>query len=580
MLVSCRTTRILLEAAEREGVDVDELLGPIQLERANVSEPGRALHWSDVVKLFARLSALVGDDPQRLRALGRATNHVGSYAAIRWIARSAASPAALYRFADRWIAPANFPHLPLFVKTASRDRLLVHGAIPEPHAPSKPFFEVMIGNISELPVLMGLEPSRVLDARVEPRSLDLELALPPDRSLVSRAARRVLSVVRSKNDVRVLEDQRSALAEGLEGIQRTRDELRVLLWRLPDLVLIHTGGKIVFVNRALVTALGWGDASELAGASIDAIVDPCSRALFADAAGAFADESSCAELAQAWLRSRRGSRVLVEIAQAADVVFNGVPARLVVGRDLRERERLHQQLAAADRLASVGLLAAGVAHEINNPLAYVLNNIEVARSQLASLERPAASTAREALGIALEGVDRIRFIVRELLLLARGDDGAVGPTDVRSVVESTVALARREIERTAKLVLDFQPVPHARARVASLSQIVLNLLLNAIEAMRSRRREDNELTVRVRREADGRVVVEVSDNGVGVAAEDLLRVFEPFYTTKPPGKGTGLGLAITQRLVLELGGEISVISARDAGSTFRVLLPVAGDDQD
>ena len=155
------------------------------------------------------------------------------------------------------------------------------------------------------------------------------------------------------------------------------------------------------------------------------------------------------DLVEARLLRRDGDVVFVEVSPTQTVSFGGQPARLVVGRDVTERIRLRQQLLTADRMASIGMLAAGVAHEVNNPLAYVLNNIEIATKELAR-QGESTRTTRDALGIALEGVDRIRTIVRGLLELSRVDDAPVGPVDVRAIVESTVALAAHEISERAR----------------------------------------------------------------------------------------------------------------------------------
>jgi signal transduction histidine kinase len=276
--------------------------------------------------------------------------------------------------------------------------------------------------------------------------------------------------------------------------------------------------------------------------------------------------------------SKTGEPVLIEVSPAQAIIFEGAPARLVVGRDMAERERLQNQLATADRLAALGLLAAGVAHEVNNPLAYLLNNIEIAQRQLSHLGS-GAELARGALAIATEGAHRIRHIVRELLLLAREEPTAGGAADLVETVQSTLALARVEIEKTARLVTEIEAVPLIRGSVPRVSQIVLNLVLNAVEAMRTNDFAKGELTVRIRRSGEGHVLLEVSDNGIGVEGKDASRVFMPFFTTKPPGRGTGLGLAVTQRLVTELGGEISFTSQPRLGTTFRVLFPTFEDER-
>lgn len=181
--------------------------------------------------------------------------------------------------------------------------------------------------------------------------------------------------------------------------------------------------------------------------------------------------------------------------------------------------------------------------------------------------------SRRVLSIALEGVHRIRAIVRDLLMLSRGEEGALGPVDARHVAESTLVLAAREIERTARLVQRFDAAPLVYSSDARIAQILLNLVANSLEAMRGQPREDNVLTVNIGSAPDGRLFLDVGDTGCGIRESDLPRLFEPFFTTKPAGQGTGLGLPIVQRLVVEMGGEIAVTSKVRTGTTFRVLLP-------
>jgi two-component system NtrC family sensor kinase len=322
-----------------------------------------------------------------------------------------------------------------------------------------------------------------------------------------------------------------------------------------------------------VKTLGYENNDDLVGRSLLDIVAPISRDVVRRRMTGESD-SHLPDLVESWLLTRDGSTVLVEVSPSQIVSFGGKPARLVVGRDLTERVRLQQQLFTADRMASIGMLAAGVAHAVNNPLAYVLNNVEIAMKALAPLGE-CTRKSRDALAVALEGVDHIRTIVRDLQVLSRVDDCAVGPVDVRSVVESTLALAAKKISERAKLTCEYHPVPLARGTVARLGQVLLYLLANALEAMPERSRETNALGILVRSGPGGSAVIEVSDNGVGILPEHGTRIFDPFYTTKAFGSGTGLGLAISQRLIAESGGELTFASIPQHGSTFRVTLPPA-----
>ena len=218
----------------------------------------------------------------------------------------------------------------------------------------------------------------------------------------------------------------------------------------------------------------------------------------------------------------------------------------------------------------MGLLAAGVAHEVNNPLAYVLNNIEIARRELRPLGAE-VEASRAALTIALEGVDRIRTIIRELLALSRVSDDPIEALDVTHVVESTLALATPNISDRATLVCELEPTPRVQGTASRVGQVLLNLVANALEAMPPGSRARNTLRVRVGPSRAGGAVMEVSDTGVGISKDAYAaRVFEPFFTTKSQGQGTGLGLAISYRLVAEMEGVLTFESTEGVGTTFRL----------
>lgn len=572
MHLNSRITRNLLEAAEAVGLSRADILLPLGLRAEEVADPAAKIEWAALVALIDRVADLLGNDPARLRDLGRAMLRTPSFGAWRRLARSVVSPRALYEVAGRWLIPADLPHLPFELRWIDDQRLAVHAEIPPSYTSSPPFFRVVESIFAHAPTILDLPPAAVLKSTITARSLDLVLELPSSRAIVDRIKRAARSALGARATLEALESQRQELAENVQALQRARDEIRALLDRLPDFVLIHVSGTIIWANRALVAGLGYERLDDVSGRPLLDICAERTRPHALERMREAADSPAMPELFEVALLSRTGGEVVVEIAPTQAVVFDGVQARLVVGRDVTDRVRMQQKLIVADRLASVGLLAAGVAHEVNNPLAYVLNNIEIARKELAGLG-DGADVARTVLGVALEGVDRIRVIVRDLLMLSRGDEGPVDAIDVRAVAASTLALAAREIERTARLVQDFRPAPLVSASDARIAQVVLNLVGNALEAMRDRPREQNELIVRIGRAPDGRLMLEVSDTGHGIAKADLPRVFEPFFTTKPAGQGTGLGLAIAQRLVVEIGGEIGVSSEVGVGTTFRVLLP-------
>jgi PAS domain S-box-containing protein len=257
-----------------------------------------------------------------------------------------------------------------------------------------------------------------------------------------------------------------------------------------------------------------------------------------------------------------------------------VTGALGVAVDISDERRAQEQLVRtqaklvqADRMATVGVLAAGVAHEINNPLTYVRLHL----GRLISLERaqalsPERSHRLEMLGECLDGVHRVEKIVGELQRMARAGEPGVTPVDVCGVLESAILVAAHTLRHRAEVVRHFEPVPPVLADEGRLGQVFLNLLINAAQAIPEGAGHLNQITVTTR-VIDGRVVIEVADTGTGIPPEQLARIFDPFFTTKPPDVGTGLGLPIARDIVQHLGGEISVESTLGRGSTFRVALP-------
>lgn len=242
-------------------------------------------------------------------------------------------------------------------------------------------------------------------------------------------------------------------------------------------------------------------------------------------------------------------------------------------RESADRKQLEAQLVIADRLAAVGTLAAGVGHEINNPLSYLMMNLDAARRLLERRGRPEAEAELgELLGTAREGAERIRHIVGDLRTLARDEAEARGPVDVRRVLDACAQIAENQIRHRARLVKEYGPVPPVSANEGRLAQVFLNLLVNAAQAITEGRADDNTIRVVTRLDA-GFVVIEISDTGVGIEPALQRRLFEPFFTTKPIGAGTGLGLSVCHAIVTSIEGSITVRSEPGAGATFRVALP-------
>jgi signal transduction histidine kinase len=248
-------------------------------------------------------------------------------------------------------------------------------------------------------------------------------------------------------------------------------------------------------------------------------------------------------------------------------------------RDITEQVQLRLKLLQAERLASVGMLAAGVAHEINNPLGYMMLNIGRVRTALHDLVGgevhgnlfEGLCAAVEMLG---QGAERVRKIVDDLRSFSRVDD-VLGPVDVHRALEFSLDMTQVELAGRARLVREFGTLPMVVANEGRLGQLFINLVVNAAQSIPGGNAAENEIRLATRTDPRGRAIIEVSDTGTGVPDAILDRIFDPFFTTK--SVGTGLGLPICHGIVKAIGGEIEVERRMPRGTTFRVLLPAASE---
>ncbi len=242
---------------------------------------------------------------------------------------------------------------------------------------------------------------------------------------------------------------------------------------------------------------------------------------------------------------------------------------------MKKLEATQDQLLFSERLAAVGRLAAGIGHEINNPLSYILSNLRFIRKAVEEPGTPSPEDRQDlvdAVTEANEGAERVRLIVQDLKMLSRPDDLALGPVDLGSVVRGTAKIAAQELRERARLVEECEGAPLAWGNAPRLGQVLLNLLINAAHAIEKGKVDQNQVRVAAREGEPGYVLVEVSDTGCGIPPENLGRIFEPFFTTKPVGEGTGLGLPVCQSIITSLGGSLEVKSEVGRGTTFVIRL--------
>lgn len=274
----------------------------------------------------------------------------------------------------------------------------------------------------------------------------------------------------------------------------------------------------------------------------------------------------------------------------------------LVAQEVRKNREKDIVLMQRDKLASIGQLAAGIAHEINNPMGFIISNLETLAKYtdktgeyLKLLTETVHSCCSEAERIRLEerlngldlpyiledtpllisesldGADRVKRIVLDLKDFARIDQNCLIPADLNQCIQSTVNIVRNELKYVADIVLELEELPLVTCFASQINQVVANLLLNAAHAIKTH----GTITISTRTEMEN-AVIKVSDNGIGMSEEIRARIFEPFFTTKEVGKGTGLGLAISNDIISKHGGMLTVESTAGVGSTFTISLPLQG----
>ncbi|CAN5757765.1 hypothetical protein BH11MYX4_BH11MYX4_11800 [soil metagenome] len=340
-------------------------------------------------------------------------------------------------------------------------------------------------------------------------------------------------------------------------------------------------GRILEANRAAGAAYGYSR-EELLGMSV--------RELRQDAAGIEAQFRKATQgsiLFEAVHRRKDGSYFPVEVSSRPTQIGGG-EVLLSVIRDITERRALQAKLLEADRLSTFGMMAAGLAHEINNPLAYVLANHEVLARELPRLSAEAHAAAAghgssadvaeglaqcaAMLEVAMEGLERVRSIVRDRKTFSRIDPEEGVMVDLHQVIDAALNIAQSELRHRARLERHYGDLAPVRGSTSRLGQVFLNLVVNGAQAIPADRRGGGLVRVTTKTAPDGWACIEITDDGVGIAPALQPRLFEPFHTTKP-GEGTGLGLYITRTIVESHGGTIEVESAEGVGTTVRVKLP-------
>ena len=406
------------------------------------------------------------------------------------------------------------------------------------------------------------------------RWLEWQVAPHGDRSLIYAAARDVTEARAAKEAMRALSE---SLATTLDSIG-------------DGVIATDVTGTIMRMNPVAERLTGWTQAAALGRpfADVFAIIDQDSRRPSESPVERALHHGVKSGLPIRTLLIRRnGTEIPVADSCAPIKTEEGVVSGTVlVFRDLTSeqaalaaRAQYQQQLILADRMASVGTLAAGIAHEINNPLTYVTANLDLAIEEIRALSGGSASgrmkDLEDLLLEAREGNARVGKIVRGLKTFSRIEEERLAVVDLIPVLELSINMAFNEIRHRARLVKEYGKLPLVVGDDARLGQVFINLLVNAAQALPEGDTDANEIRVVTSTEALGQAVVEIRDTGPGIPPAILARIFDPFFTTKAVGIGTGLGLAICRNIVAGMHGQISVQSELGKGTIFRVALPAS-----
>jgi PAS domain S-box-containing protein len=412
----------------------------------------------------------------------------------------------------------------------------------------------------------GILPAGLLRATTaDRRTIDLSVA----SSLLNvRGESHLLTISRDVTALRAAEAAREQLT--LE-LQKSEERHRRVVRNVPVVQwALDNDGVFTLAEGLALLSLG-RRAERMVGANIFELYADNKQILlyFSQAkkgqviAGPFEQGDAAFESHWGPLRDEAGTIVGVT-AIALDV-----SSRMRAEQARRETE---QRMSVLERLAATGRLAAGVAHEINNPLTYVLSNLDEIEAQLAA--REGTETIRTCAREAMDGAKRVAAIVRDLRVFSGRPQPGQSRCQPSKVVDSAVTLMRNQIRHRARLEIDNRLPPDAAIESGRLAQVLVNLLMNACQAIPEGNVEANLIRVTVA-SASSTIIIEVSDTGEGIASETIPHLFEPFFTTRKIGEGSGLGLSVSYALVSEVGGTIEVKSAKGTGAMFTVKIPVS-----
>jgi two-component system cell cycle sensor histidine kinase/response regulator CckA len=358
-----------------------------------------------------------------------------------------------------------------------------------------------------------------------------------------------------------------------ERLQRAEARFSTLIETAPESIWITDAHEILYANHAAVRQFGYQSFEPIRGRSPLLFIHPDDVSLVQRRLRLLLESGEAVPPREYRVLRADGSVMQLEV-NAIPGDYDGRQVIYCFGRDITERQQIEGQLLQADRLGVLGLLAGGMAHAINNPLTYVLLNIDHLLQALPQLptNRALKSEALARLREAHHGAERVASVVRRMRAFSRSSERDAGPVDLREVLESAITTVGNEIRHRGRLLTSYEPVPPVYASLARLEQVFLNLLVCAAQSL-PEGEEKGEVRVVLRPTAQGRVVAEVSDNGPGLDAQVVQRIYDPLAHRDTLSDRMALGLSLCHSIVTSIGGSFYIESRGGPGTTFRVELP-------
>lgn len=589
--VSCQTTAAVLDGLQQAGIEVEPLLTGLPVTALQLSDPRQRVSWDTFVQFMDRVQAACGG-PAGMTALAVPGVAARTLNPFLNLARAALSLNRMYRLFAVWGISNHMTSVSATYTDFGPGRARIVIDIDPDRRGSAATLNFVAGILRNLPRIHGL-PDAEVSLTVSPQQgvYDLDFAV---RGSILWRLRRRLDALRNSGAMveQVIEqgveigEQNRRLREQVIALNEVGDQLREQQQWLSialDAAKMGLWSVDLSTRRSRVTPAFWAmtglhpESEHDAVAALLARVHPDDQHVL-DAANVAARAHNTPIDVEYRYHHPDGSLIWLNGKGHITRDAEGRPA-LVTGTiaNVTERKSLEQQLRFADRLISTGTLAAGIAHEINNPLTYILGNIE--QVQHLSKSGPVAPDAMAALLADMSsGVVRVRDVVKDLRTFSHPIEGEIEVLDLRQVIAAASRLVGHQLRHQVTTTFSFPDTPlTVRANEVRLGQVFVNLLANAAYAMPPRPVDKNEVSVRGYLSDEGWATVEVRDNGAGISPSAVDRLFDPFYSPRTPGTATGpavgLGLSLSRAIVVGLGGTIEVESDLGVGTTFRIALP-------